>query len=340
MGELMKISMAHGAGGEMMQSLISDIILNNIKNKNVNGGIGLGELDDGATIPFGDYEIVISTDSHTIDPIFFPGGDIGKLSITGTVNDVAVMGAKPLAIANAMVISEGFTSDEFERLIKSMDEACTESGVALVTGDTKVMEKDKLDKIIISTTGIGIAKKGQITSDAALEVGNKIILSGSVGDHGIALMSYREGFGFETDLQSDVAPVVEMTEKALKIGGVKAMKDPTRGGIANALNELASKSGVGMMIYEDKIPIKAQVHAASEMLGIDPFEVANEGKVVMGVEAEKADEILEALRKTKYGKEAQIIGEVTEDKHVIMETLLGGKRILEAPIADPVPRVC
>lgn len=336
----MKISMAHGAGGEMMQSLISDIILSNIKNKNVDGGIGLGELDDGATIPFGDYEIVISTDSHTIDPIFFPGGDIGRISITGTVNDVAVMGAKPLAIANAMVISEGFTSDEFERIIKSMDEACTEAGVALVTGDTKVMEQDKLDKIVVSTTGIGIAKKGQITSDAGLEVGNKIILSGSVGDHGIALMSYREGFGFETDLQSDVAPVVEMTEKALKIGGVTAMKDPTRGGIANALNELASKSGVGMMIYEDKIPVKEQVHAASEMLGIDPFEVANEGKVVMGVKAENAEEILEALRSTKYGKEAQIIGEVTEDKHVIMETLLGGKRILEAPIADPVPRVC
>ncbi|MGZ7043495.1 MAG: hydrogenase expression/formation protein HypE [Methanobacterium sp.] len=336
----MKISMAHGAGGEMMQSLISDIILDNIKNKKIDGGIGLEELDDGATIPFGEYEIVISTDSHTIDPIFFPGGDIGKLSITGTVNDVAVMGAKPLAIANAMVISEGFTSDEFERLIKSMDEACSEAGVALVTGDTKVMEHDKLDKIIISTTGIGIAKKGQITSDANLEVGNKIILSGSVGDHGIALMSYREGFGFETDLQSDVAPVVEMTEKALEIGGVNAMKDPTRGGIANALNELASKSGVGMMIYEDKIPVKEQVHAASEMLGIDPFEVANEGKVIMGVEADMADEILEALRNTKYGKEAQIIGEVTEDKHVIMETLLGGKRILEAPIADPVPRVC
>lgn len=336
----MKISMAHGAGGEMMQSLISDIILSNIKNKKVDGGIGLGELDDGATIPFGDYEIVISTDSHTIDPIFFPGGDIGRISITGTVNDVAVMGAKPLAIANAMVISEGFTSDEFERIIKSMDEACTEAGVALVTGDTKVMEQDKLDKIVVSTTGIGIAKKGQITSDAGLEVGNKIILSGSVGDHGIALMSYREGFGFETDLQSDVAPVVEMTEKALKIGGVTAMKDPTRGGIANTLNELASKSGVGMMIYEDKIPVKGQVHAASEMLGIDPFEVANEGKVVMGVKAENAEEILEALRSTKYGKEAQIIGEVTEDKHVIMETLLGGKRILEAPIADPVPRVC
>ncbi len=323
-----------------MQSLISGIILDNINNKKVDGGIGLGELDDGATIPLGDFEIVISTDSHTIDPIFFPGGDIGKLSITGTVNDVAVMGAKPLAIANAMVISEGFTSEEFERLIKSMDEACNESCVALVTGDTKVMEHDKLDKIIITTTGIGIARKGQITSDAGLKVGDKIILSGSVGDHGIALMSYREGFGFETDLKSDVAPVVEMTEKALEIGGVNAMKDPTRGGIANALNELASKSGVGMMIHEDKIPVKEQVYAASEMLGIDPFEVANEGKVIMGVEADKADEILEAIRNTKYGREAQIIGEVREDKHVIMETLLGGKRILEAPIADPVPRVC
>ncbi len=336
----MKISMAHGAGGEMMQGLISDIILSNIKNKNVNGGIGLGELDDGATIPFGEYEIVISTDSHTVDPIFFPGGDIGKLSITGTVNDVSVMGAKPLAIANAMVISEGFTSEEFEKIIKSMGEACTEAGVALVTGDTKVMEKDKLDKIVISTTGIGIAKKGEVTSDASLEVGNKIILTGSVGDHGIALMSYREGFGFETDLKSDVAPVWGMIEKALEIGGVKAMKDPTRGGIANALNELASKSGVGMMVYEDKIPVKEQVIAASEMLGIDPYEVANEGKVVMGVEADKAEEILEAIRSTEYGKDAQIIGEVTEDKHVIIETSLGGKRILEAPIADPVPRVC
>jgi hydrogenase expression/formation protein HypE len=340
MGELMKISMAHGAGGEMMQSLISDIILGNIKNKKVNGGIGLGELDDGATIPFGEYEIVISTDSHTVDPIFFPGGDIGKLSITGTVNDVAVMGAKPLAIANAMVISEGFTSEEFEKIIKSMDEACTEADVALVTGDTKVMERDKLDKIIISTTGIGVVKKGEAVSDASLEVGDKIILTGSVGDHGIALMSYREGFGFETDLKSDVAPVWEMIEKALEIGGVKAMKDPTRGGIANALNELASKSGVGMMVYEDEIPVKEQVLAASEMLGIDPYEVANEGKVVMGVKAENAEEILEAIRNTKYGNEAQIIGEVTEDKHVIIETSLGGKRILEAPIADPVPRVC
>lgn len=332
--------MAHGAGGEIMQGLISGIIRDNIKNKNVKGGIGLDELDDGATIPLDEYEIVVSTDSHTIDPIFFPGGDIGKISIAGTVNDVSVMGAKPLAIANAMVISEGFPSEDLEKIVKSMDAVATEAGVAIVTGDTKVMEKDKLDKIIITTTGIGIARKGEIKQDSSLNVGDKIILTGSVGDHGISIMSFREGFGFDTDLKSDVAPVWGMVKAALNIGGVTAMKDPTRGGIANALNELASKSGVGMLIDEEKIPFKKEVNAASEMLGIDPYEVANEGKVILGVKEDKAQEVLEAIQKTKYGKEAQIIGEVTEDEHVIMITSLGGKRILEEPIADPVPRVC
>lgn len=336
----MKIGMSHGAGGEMMQSLISDIILENIENKNVNGGVGLDELDDGATIPLDGQEIVISTDSHTIDPIFFPGGDIGKISIAGTVNDVSVMGAKPLAIANAMIISEGFSSDDLEQIVKSMDSVAREAGVAIVTGDTKVMEKDKLDKIIITTTGVGILKKGEAKRDSNLKVGDQIILTGSVGDHGISLMSFREGFGFETDLKSDVAPVWGMVKAALDVGGVNAMKDPTRGGIANALNELASKSEVGMLIEEEKIPLKKEVIAASEMLGIDPYEVANEGKVILGVDKEKAAEILEAIRNTKYGSEAQIIGEVTDDKHVILETALGGKRILEEPIADPVPRVC
>ncbi|MGC9516332.1 MAG: hydrogenase expression/formation protein HypE [Methanomicrobiales archaeon] len=335
-----KIDMSHGAGGEMMQSLISGMILKNIQNKNVNGGIGLEELDDGATIPLDGYEIVMSTDGHTVDPIFFPGGDIGRISIAGTVNDIAVMGAKPVALSNSMIISEGFPMEDLEKIIKSMDETCIESDVSIVTGDTKVMEKDKLDKLVISTTGIGIVKKGEVITDSGLEVGDKIILSGSIGDHGIAIMSYREGFGFETDLKSDVAPIWGIVKEALEIGGVKAMKDPTRGGLANTLNEIASKSKLGMLIDEDKVPIKEPVIAASEMLGIDPYEVANEGKVVFGVKPDKAEEILEAVRKTKYGKDAQIIGEVIDDKHVIMETSLGGKRILEAPIADPVPRVC
>ena len=339
-GEAMKIGMSHGAGGEIMQGLISDIILKNISNKQVDGGVGLQDLDDGATIPLDDYEIVVSTDSHTIAPLFFPGGDIGRISMAGTINDVSVMGAKPLAITNAMVISEGFSGEVLERIIQSMDEVSRETGTAIVTGDTKVMEHGQLDKMIICTTGIGIAPRGQITRDSGLNVGDKIILSGSVGDHGIALMSYREGFGFDTDLKSDVAPVWGMVEAALGVGGISAMKDPTRGGIANALNELASKSGVGMYLDEEKIPIKREVHAASEMLGIDPFEVANEGKVIMGVKPDQADEVLEAVRKQKYGKEAQIIGEVTPTGPVVMETLLGGRRILEAPIADPVPRVC
>ncbi|MCK9151599.1 hydrogenase expression/formation protein HypE [Methanobacterium alcaliphilum] len=336
----MKIGMSHGAGGEVMQSLISDIILKNITNKQVNGGVSLDDLDDGATIPLNDYEIVVSTDGHTIDPLFFPGGDIGRISIAGTVNDIAVMGAKPLAITNAMIIREGFPADDLETIVKSMDEVCNETGVSIITGDTKVMEQGKLDQMVVVTTGIGLVKKGEVKRDSGLKVGDKIILSGSVGDHGMALMAYREGFGFETDLKSDVAPVWGIAEAALKIGGVTAMKDPTRGGIANALNEIAEKSGVGLMLDEDKIPLKEQVKAVSEMLGIDPFEVANEGKVIMGVRPELAEETLSAVRSTKYGSEAQIIGEVTEGNHVLMETSLGGKRILEAPIADPVPRVC
>lgn len=336
----MKIGMSHGAGGEVMQNLISDIILNNIQNKQVNGGVSLDDLDDGATIPLNEYEIVVSTDGHTIDPLFFPGGDIGRISAAGTINDVSVMGAKPLAITNSMIIEEGFPGDDFETIIKSMNTVCQETGTAIITGDTKVIEKGKIDKMVISTTGIGLAKKGEIIRDSGLEIGDKLIVSGSIGDHGMALMAYREGFGFETDLESDTAPVWGMVEKALEIGGVTALKDPTRGGLANAVNEMADKSGIRLILDEEKIPIREEVKAVSDMLGIDPFEVANEGKIVMGVKAENADEILKAIKKDKYGTNAQIIGEVVEGNKVVMETLLGGKRILEAPVSDPVPRVC
>jgi hydrogenase expression/formation protein HypE len=190
------------------------------------------------------------------------------------------------------------------------------------------------------TTGIGIAKKGEVVCDSTLQVGDKIIVTGSLGDHGMSLMSFREGFGFETDLKSDVAPMWNIIKKALDIGGVTAMKDPTRGGFANAINEMASKAGVGVVLEQEAIPIKEEVHAVSEMLGIDPFEVANEGKVVMGVKADKAEEILEAIKGEKYGENAAIIGEVVEGDYVVVNTPIGGERILEAPIADPVPRFC
>lgn len=335
-----KIGMNHGAGGEMMANLISKTILDNITKKSVNGGVSLDDLDDGATIPLGDYELVVTTDGHTVDPLFFPGGDIGRISAAGTINDVSVMGAKPLAISNAIIMQEGFPIDDLDRIIKSLDETCQEVDVAVVTGDTKVMQQDKLDGIVMVTTGIGIAKKGEIIRDSTLEVGDKIIVTGSIGDHGMSLMSFREGFGFETDLKSDVAPMWNVIKKALDVGGVTAMKDPTRGGFANAINEMASKSGNGILLQQEAIPIKEEVHAVSEMLGIDPFEVANEGKVVMGVKADLAEETLEAIRSEKYGENAAIIGEVVEGDYVIVQTPIGGERILEAPIADPVPRVC
>ena len=338
----MKIGMSHGAGGEVMGKLISETILNNISKKSVNGGIGLDALDDGATIPLGDHEIVVTTDGHTINPLFFPGGDIGRISAAGTINDVSVMGAKPLAITNAMIIKEGFSIEDLDKIVKSMDDTCKEADVAIVAGDTKVMEQDKIDELVVVTTGFGVVEKGKAIRDSGLNVGDKIIITGSVGDHGMSLMSFREGFGFETDLKSDVAPVWGMVEKALEIGGVTAMKDPTRGGLANAINEMATKSNVNLLLQDEAIPIKQQVQAVSDMLGIDPYEVANEGKVVMGVKGDLAEETLKAISKDKYGKDAAIIGEVigNDNNRVLIETAVGGQRILESPIADPVPRVC
>ncbi|WP_409200774.1 hydrogenase expression/formation protein HypE [Methanobrevibacter sp. DSM 116169] len=335
-----KIGMGHGAGGEVMSNLIAETILNNISKKSVDGGVSLDDLDDGATIPLGDYEIVITTDGHTINPLFFPGGDIGRISAAGTINDVSVMGAKPLAITNAMIIREGFPIDDLDKIMKSLDETCREADVAVIAGDTKVMEHDKIDELVIVTTGIGIAKKGEIVRDSTLNVGDKIIVTGTLGDHGMSLMSFREGMEFETDLTSDVAPVWNMIKEAIDLKAITAMKDPTRGGFANAINEMAKKSGVGVLLNQEDIPIKKEVHAASEMLGIDPYEVANEGKVVMGVKAELADKVLEIIKKNKYGRDAAIIGEVIEGEHVLIETPVGGQRILESPIADPVPRVC
>ncbi len=337
----MKITMGHGAGGELMSQLLSQTILNNITRKAA-GEVGLEDLDDGGTVSVGDLEVVVSTDSYTVKPIFFPGGDIGKLAMCGTINDVSVMGAKPLAVASALVIEEGFLTEELERITRSMDRVCREAGVSIITGDTKVMEKHALDKIIVTTTGIGVAAKGGVIKDSELKPGDKIIITGSLGDHGIALMSFREGFGFETTLKSDVAPLWSIIERVLEVGGITAMRDPTRGGLSATLNDWARGAGVGILVHEEKVPMKEEVVAASEMLGIDPFTVANEGKAVIGVEARKALEVLHALRSTKLGKEAEIIGEVV-DKYrgrVVMETVVGGKRIMEPPIGDPVPRVC
>ncbi|MDD1719952.1 MAG: hydrogenase expression/formation protein HypE [Methanoregulaceae archaeon] len=331
----MKVSLMHGAGGEVMQELLR--VLTKLTHTNA-GGIGLEALDDGAVIPIGGKNVVFTTDSHVIRPIFFPGGDIGRISVCGTVNDLAVMGGRPVALSCGMVIEEGFEVADLERIVASMDDALGECGASLVTGDTKVVEKGGLDGIMINTAGIGIAEC--VIRDNGLCPGDRIIVSGTLGDHGIAVLAHREGFDLGGQIVSDVAPVWGVVERAVSAGTVHAMKDPTRGGFASAINEMARKAGVRVRVVEEDLPIRTSVRSASGMLGIDPLQVANEGKVVMGVAEEDAETILRAIQSHKYGKDAAIVGTVEEGAHVIMETAIGGERFIEPPIGDPVPRVC
>lgn len=331
----MKVNLMHGAGGEVMGELLN--VITKFKNNNA-GGIGLESLDDGAVIPVGDQKIVFTTDSHVVHPIFFPGGDIGRIAVSGTANDLAMMGGRPLALSCAMVIEEGFEVADLERIVASMDAALGEVGASIVTGDTKVVERGSLDGIVINTAGVGVAN--HVVRDNGLQPGDVILSSGTLGDHGLAIMAHREGFDLGEQIMSDVAPLWGMVERALAAGEVHAMKDPTRGGFANAINEMASKARVHVEIDEEALPIRTSVRSAAAMLGIDPLEVANEGKTIMGVPADDAEAVLKALRSHKYGKDAAIIGRVTEGSGVVMKTKIGGERFIEAPIGDPVPRVC
>lgn len=328
-----------------MAWLLKEYILKNFESR---AEVPLHALDDAAVV----NGIVFTTDSHTVQPIFFPGGDIGKLAVAGTVNDIASLGAKPVAMALAMVIEEGFSFEKLEIILKSIADVANEADVEIVTGDTKVVEKGGIKEIMITTSAIGIetpylrknfeiaGRRGKWLLDSMLEPGDKIIINGTIADHGIAIISKREGYGFEGNVVSDVAPLYSLVEEALKEGGVVAIKDATRGGIANALNEMAEKSKVGMLIEEDKIPINEPTLAACEMLGLDPYSIGNEGKMIIGVIKEKAEDVLKAIRRHRYGKKAEIIGEVTEGKHVILETSVGGKRILETPTGELIPRIC
>ncbi len=336
----MKIKMEHGAGGEIMERFIKEIILENIHLRNA-GGIGLDELDDGATVPVGEGHLVFTIDGHTVKPLFFPGGDIGKLSVSGTVNDLAVMGAKPLALANALILEAGTDADMVKKIIASMDEVSREVPVPIIAGDTKVVD-DKIG-VVIATAGIGMAEHP--ISDAGSKLGDAVIVSGTVGQHGMAIICARESIKFESEIKSDVGPVWNIVKSVADAVGwehIHAMKDPTRGGISMALNEMARKSGYGVEIKEEDIPVSPEVRAAGEMLGISPFDVACEGRVVMVVDKDFAEEALNAIQKQPNGKDAAIIGKITDTypKKVVLETVIGGKRFLEPPIGDPVPRVC
>ena len=333
------LKLEHGGGGSLTRELLETVIIPSYTLTRLERGVGLLEMDDGATIPLGDKNIVVTTDATTVKPLFFPGGDLGRLSICGAVNDLSMMGARPIALASTLVVEEGFSISTLKELLASMNDVMVEVEVPLIAGDTKVVERGSLDEIIASTTGIGIAE-GVIT-DSGSGPGDKIIVSGTIGNHQLSLLSKREGLSFEAPIESDVAPLWGMIEKALEVGGIKAMKDPTRGGLSGALNELARKAGVDFVLKEEAIPVKGVVTSATEMLGLDPLELANEGIALMVVDAERADEVLGVLMKTELGKDAAIVGEVREGpSRVILETQIGGKRIVREPYGSPMPRIC
>jgi hydrogenase expression/formation protein HypE len=345
------VTMAHGAGGSAMDALIKRYIVKYLGGSTAE--VPLEALDDAAVI----NGMVLKSDSYTVKPLFFPGGDIGRLAISGTVNDISALGAEPLALATGFVLEEGFPLSEFERILSSMEKTCREAEVAVITGDTKVIERGAIDKFIVNSSGIGarspfldknlneVRKSREFDAkwllDSNIRAGDQIILSGAIGDHGIAVISAREGYGFETRVQSDAAPLNHMIAKALEIGGVVSIKDPTRGGLANLLNEWSEKSEVGILVRDNAIPVHDGVKAACEMLGLDPLEVGNEGKIALAVVPEKAEGVLVALRGTDLGREAEIVGCATDEFDLVaVETLVGGRRILAKPLGDPIPRIC
>jgi len=317
--------------------------------------VPLEAMDDAAVVG----DIALKSDSHVVKPIFFPGGDIGRLAVSGTVNDLAAIGSEPYALACGLIMEEGLAISDLEKILASMQRTCKEAAVNIVTGDTKVVEKGALGGCVINTSGIGrrnaaLEKNLRVVRrfrrdfnarwvlDSNLRAGDAIILSGTIGDHGLAVLSAQEGLSFGSEIKSDVQPLNRMIQTLLgEVGGIVSMKDPTRGGLADALNEFSEKSKIGILFSENRVPIRQDVRSACEMLGLDPFEVGNEGKIIVGTVKEKANEILEALRTTREGKRAEIIGKATSDfSGVAAQTPIGGKRIVARPIGDPIPRIC
>ncbi len=326
-----------------MRALIEDVFIRDAPGSLPSGSVGLGAMDDGAAIPIGGGRyLVITTDSHVISPIVFPGGDIGRLAIAGTVNDLAMMGAtNVLGLTCGVIIEEGFPRADLERIAASIHATCKEAEAPIVTGDTKVMGRGEIDGIVINTAGIAIAD--HVVRDAGLRAGDRIIVTGTIGDHGMAILATRNDLGLDGDLRSDVAPIGSLIGLVLARHGdaVTAMKDPTRGGVASALAEMAKKSNVGVTLDERELPISAAVRGAAELVGIDPLIVANEGKALLGVAPEAADAILATLREHPLGRDARIIGTCTADRpgKIVLDTGFG-RRLLSEPEGEPIPRIC
>ncbi len=336
-----RIALKHGAGGRAMRDLIRQVFLTDADSVPFEG-IGPAAMDDGAALKLGDRWLVITTDSYVIQPPFFPGGDIGRLAIAGTVNDLAMMGAtEPLGLTCAVVLEEGFPRRDLERIQESMRAACRQAAASVVTGDTKVMGRGELDGIVINTAGVALVR--QVVTDRGLKPGDRIVVTGTIGDHGLAVMACRHDLGLDTQLLSDVAPLNSLVRAALECapGAVTAMKDPTRGGLASALHEMADKSGVSIVIDQAAIPIRQEVRAASELLGIDPLHAANEGKAVLGVRPAAAEAVAVALRRHPLGADAAVIGTCLAERPgiVILDTGFG-RRLLNEPEGEPLPRIC
>jgi len=334
-----RIDMGHGAGGRAAAQLIEELFVKAFDNDFLRQG------NDGAAfeVPAG-HKLVMATDGHVVSPLFFPGGDVGSLSVHGTINDVAMCGARPLHLAASFIIEEGFPLGELKRIVDSMAAASREAGVPIVTGDTKVVEKGKGDGVFISTTGIGVVAHGVDISGANARPGDVVLLSGTIGDHGVAVMSQRESLEFETTIASDTAALHTLVAAMLQASsaGVRVLRDPTRGGLATTLNEIARQSGVGMLLSEASIPVLPQVEAACELLGLDPLYVANEGKLIAICAPEAAEALLVAMRAHPLGRDAVRIGSVTEDPHhfVQMETSFGGRRVVDWLSGEQLPRIC
>lgn len=332
-----RVDMTHGSGGRAMAQLIEELFLAAFDND------WLRAANDQACFAVQGGRMVMATDSHVVSPLFFPGGDIGCLSVHGTINDVAMSGAKPLYLSASFILEEGFPLADLKRIVDSMAHAAREAGVPIVTGDTKVVEQGKGDGVFITTTGVGVVPAGVNISGDRARPGDAILVSGTLGDHGVAIMAQRESLGFETTIRSDTAALHDLVARMVAaVPDIHALRDPTRGGLATTLNEIARQSGVGMMLREEAIPVRQEVEAACEFLGLDPLYVANEGKLICICAPEHASRLLEMMRAHPLGGEAAIIGSVHEDPHhfVQMETGFGGKRIVDWLTGEQLPRIC
>jgi len=331
------IVMGHGAGGKMMNDLIRHLFAAQFQNP------VLGRLADAATLQVNGSRLAFTTDSFVVSPLFFPGGDIGELAVNGTINDLAAVGARPLYLSVGFILEEGLPMEVLGRISGSIARACARAGVQIAAGDTKVVNKGHGDGIYINTSGLGLIPDGVAISPDKAKPGDVVLVSGTMGDHGVAVMSVREGFKFQTEIKSDTAPLADMVQEMIKAAGeIHCLRDATRGGLAAVLNELAEASQVGIEFDETKVPVRAEVLAACELLGLDPLFIANEGKMVVIVPPESSDRVLAAMRESPSGREAAVIGHVAKEHPgmVLARTEIGGTRVVDLPAGELLPRIC